>query len=357
MQGALAVVLVLGALIFFHELGHFLVARMLGIGVTTFSLGFGPKILGFVRGATRYQLSAIPLGGYVQLVGEGPEEELPEGFEAHQSFALRPPLHRMLVVAAGPIFNFVLAWIILFGVYAVAGKTELATSIGTVQAESAAEAAGIQTGDRITGIDGTPIHFWTEMTERIGANHGEPMDLTILRDGNEIHISITPRMAQRRSIFGETITTPMLGVGSGGEIETLPLSVGNALTAGAVDTWGYITLTVKALVKIVERVIPLDTVGGPIMIAQLVSQGAEQGIVSVLMLAAIISVNLGLINLFPIPVLDGGHILFCTFEMLFRRPVPLKWQAMTQRLGIVFLVLLMGLAIFNDILRLFNSPS
>lgn len=357
MQGALAVVLVLGALIFFHELGHFLVARVLGIGVKTFSLGFGPKLFGVKKGPTDYQLSAVPLGGYVQLVGEGPDEELPEGFAEHESFALRPPLHRMAVVAAGPIFNFVLAWAVLFGVYAGAGKTELATTVGTVQEDSAAEAGGIQVGDHIVGIDGTPVHFWSQMTERIGAHDGGSMTVTVERDGETVTLDVTPRMAERKSIFGETITTPMLGVASAGEVTTLPMGVGEAVVAGAADTWGYIKLTVQALWKIIERVIPLETVGGPIMIAQLVSQGAEQGLVSVLMLTAIISVNLGLINLFPIPVLDGGHILFCAFEMVAGRPLPLRWQAMTQRLGIVFLVFLMGMAIFNDLMRLFSSSS
>ncbi len=357
MQGAIAVVLVLGVLIAFHELGHFLVARLLGIGVRTFSLGFGPKLFGIKRGPTSYQLSAVPLGGYVQLVGEAAEDDLPEGFGVQHSFALRPPLHRMLVIAAGPVFNFVLAWVVLFGIYAVQGKTELATVVGTVQENSAAAEAGIRPGDRIAAIDGVTTHFWNEMTEVIGSNTGSPMDVTIVRDGAETHIRVTPRMAERRSIFGETITTPMLGVGSAGEIETLPLSLGGAVIEGARDTWNYIVLTLKALWKIVVRVIPLDTVGGPIMIAQLVSQGAEQGIVSVLMLTAIISVNLGLINLFPIPVLDGGHILFCSLEMLFGRPVPLKWQAMTTRMGIVLLVFLMGMAIFNDLLRIFSAPS
>jgi regulator of sigma E protease len=357
MQGAFAVILVLGALIFFHELGHFLVARLLRIGVKTFSLGFGPRLLAFDRGRTRYQLSLVPLGGYVQLVGESAEDDQPDGFTAAENFSLRPPLHRMLVVAAGPVFNFVLAWVVLFGIYATAGKTEMATTVGSVQAESAAEAAGILPGDRIVALDGAPVHFWNDMTERIGASQGRPMEVTVERDGATLVMEVTPRLAQRRSIFGETITTPMLGVGSAGELATLPMHAGSALIEGARDTWGYIVLTFNALVKIVERVIPLETVGGPIMIAQLVSQGAEQGIVSVLLLTAIISVNLGLINLFPIPVLDGGHILFFALEMVFRRPVPERWQVMTTRLGIVFLVALMGLAIFNDILRLFTAPS
>jgi regulator of sigma E protease len=357
MQGAFAVILVLGALIFFHELGHFLEARLLRIGVKTFSLGFGPRLLAFDRGRTRYQLSLVPLGGYVQLVGESAEDDQPDGFTAAENFSLRPPLHRMLVVAAGPVFNFVLAWVVLFGIYATAGKTEMATTVGSVQAESAAEAAGILPGDRIVALDGAPVHFWNDMTERIGASQGRPMEVTLERDGATLVMEVTRAWPRGAPSSAKSSPRPCSAWGSAGELATLPMHAGSALIEGARDTWGYIVLTFNALVKIVERVIPLETVGGPIMNAQLVSQGAEQGIVSVLLLTAIISVNLGLINLFPIPVLDGGHILFFALEMVFRRPVPERWQVMTTRLGIVFLVALMGLAIFNDILRLFTAPS
>ncbi|BBD08633.1 RIP metalloprotease RseP [Desulfovibrio ferrophilus] len=355
MQGTIAVILVLGALIFFHELGHFIVARLLGVGVKAFSLGFGPKLVGFRRGQTDYKLSLIPLGGYVSLLGEGgDEEDLPEGFTREESFALRPPLHRMMVVAAGPIFNFVLAWFILWGLFFVEGKMDLKPVVGTVQESSAAQIAGLQPGDFITAIDGEPVIFWKEMTTLIQESEGRTLLFTVDRDSQQIDIQITPRLAENTNLFGETITTPMVGIGSRGDVVTQPMSFGEAMTEGGMQTLNYIKVTLQALIKIVERAIPLDTVGGPIMIAQLVSDGAEQGLTSVLFLTAIISVNLGLINLFPIPVLDGGHILFCGLEMIFRRPVSEKWQIITTRLGIMFLVMLMGLAIFNDLYRLFS---
>lgn len=357
MQGTIAVILVLGALIFFHELGHFLVARLLGIGVKTFSLGFGPKLFGFTRGRTEYKLSTVPLGGYVSLVGEGGEEDLPEEFTEAESFALRPPLHRMLVVAAGPVFNFVLAWFILWGLFFAQGKMDLKPVVGLVQEGSAAQAAGILPDDSITAIDGEKVIFWREMTARIQESGGRTLTMTVERGDELLDIRVTPRLAERKNIFGETVATPMVGIGSRGDVVTMPLGFGESLVEGAVQTWNYIDLTLQALVKIVVRTVPLDTVGGPIMIAQMVSKGAQEGLASVLFLTAIISVNLGLINLFPIPVLDGGHILFCTLEMILRRPVSERVQVATTRMGILFLVLLMGLAIFNDLYRIFAPPA
>ncbi|MBU1002051.1 MAG: RIP metalloprotease RseP [Proteobacteria bacterium] len=355
MQGTIAVILVLGALIFFHELGHFIVARLMGIGVKAFSLGFGPKLLGFRHGQTDYKLSLIPLGGYVSLLGEGgAEDDLPEGFTREESFALRPPLHRMLVVAAGPIFNFMLAWFILWGLFFSQGKMDLKPVVGTIQEASAAQIAGIQPGDVITAIDGEPVIFWKEMTVMIQESEGRTLHFSLDRDGRIIELQVTPRLSENKNLFGEIISTPMVGIGSRGDVVTQPMSFGDAMVEGGVQTLDYIKVTLQALLKIVTRSIPLDNVGGPIMIAQLVSDGAAQGLASVLFLTAIISVNLGLINLFPIPVLDGGHILFCGLEMIFRRPVSERWQIITTRMGIVFLVMLMGLAIFNDLYRLFS---
>lgn len=352
MQGPIAIILVLGALIFFHELGHFLAARALGIGVRTFSLGFGPKLFSFKRGQTSYQLSVIPLGGYVQLLGENTEDDLPEGFTREESFALRPPLHRMFVVAAGPIFNFILAWFIYSGIFMSTGLIELTPSIGGVQPESAAEIAGIEVGDVVTEVNGAPIQLWREMATAIQASEGEPLDFTLRRDDESLNVSVVPRMMERKNLFGEVISTPMVGVSSSGETVTLPLDYGDAFIEGGVQTWEIIELTMRGIGKLIERVVPLDTVGGPIMIAQMVNQQAKRGLLEVMFLTAIISINLGLLNLFPIPVLDGGHILFLTFEMIFRKPVPEKWQIITTRIGIILLISLMVLATYNDIYRL-----
>lgn len=349
---AIAILLVLGALIFFHELGHFLVARVFGMGVQAFSLGFGPRLTGFRSGKTDYRLSAIPLGGYVQLVGEAAGEPLPEGFEDKESFSQRPPWQRILVVAAGPVFNFVLAWAIYTGLLWFHGQQELLSVVGAVQAETPAQAAGVQAGDRILSVNGQPIRYWFDLAEAIRVSQGKPMALTLERESGQVELLVTPKLLKRKTIFGEEVMAPMIGVVASGETESIPLGPRSAFLAGLDQTWAVISLTFEGLVKMVERVIPLDNIGGPIMIAQMVHKQSEAGFSNVLALTALISINLGLLNLLPIPVLDGGHILFCTIEMVIRRPVTVRIQQIAVRLGVAFLLGLMALAVYNDIARL-----
>jgi len=353
-QSTLAIILVLGALIFFHELGHFLVARIMGIGVNAFSLGFGPRIWKKTIGLTEYRLSAFPLGGYVQLVGEHTDDELPEKFSEIQSFALRPPWQRMLVVAAGPIFNFILAWFIYWGIFWAQGQMELLPRIGTIQPESPALAAGIEANDLVTAVDGTPLTYWKDLAGAIQKSQGNPLRLTIIRNGTQVQVSVTPHLQEQTNLFGEKKQVPMVGITASGDTITLELSPLEAASAGVIQTWRLSKLTLQGLIKLVERVVPLDNIGGPIMIAQMVSQQAHEGIVNLLALTALISINLGLLNLLPIPVLDGGHILFFAIEWIRRKPLDERLQNITMRIGLSFLIALMGLAIFNDIWRQFN---
>ncbi|WP_462323347.1 RIP metalloprotease RseP [Desulfoplanes sp.] len=350
----LAIILVLGALIFFHELGHFLVARSMNIGVKAFSLGFGPRIWKKTWGETEYRLSALPLGGYVQLVGENVDDELPEGFLPGQSFALRPPWQRMLVVAAGPVFNFILAWLIYWGIFFAQGQTQLLPTIGDILPDSPAQAAGIEPGDQITAVDGRPITYWQDLSRAIQASRGNALALAIDRQTSLVTVQVTPHLQERKNIFGETKMVPMVGITAAGETTTIKLSPLEAGWEGMAQTWALSKLTFQGLVKLVERVVPLDNIGGPIMIAQMVGQQAHEGLVNLLAITALISINLGLLNLLPIPVLDGGHILFCLIEMVRRRPLDERLQQITMRLGLAFLLALMGLAIFNDIWRQFN---
>ena len=350
----LAIILVLGALIFFHELGHFLVARSMDIGVKAFSLGFGPRIWKKTWGQTEYRLSAVPLGGYVQLVGEHREDDVPEGFSQDQSFAQRPPWQRMLVVAAGPVFNFILAWFIYWGIFWAQGQTELLPQIGEVQEESPAQIAGIMAGDVVTGVNDVPTTYWQDLSEAIRRSDGATLHLSILRNGEVHNLKVTPNLQERKNIFGETKMVPMVGIIAAGETTTIELSFLGAAAAGATQTWELSKLTFQGLVKLVERVVPLDNIGGPIMIAQMVGRQAHEGMVNLLAITALISINLGLLNLLPIPVLDGGHILFCAIEWIRRRPLDERLQNITTRMGLAFLLALMGLAIFNDIWRSFN---
>jgi regulator of sigma E protease len=352
MQSTIAIVLVLGGLIFFHELGHFLVARALGIGVKVFSLGFGPKLAGFSRGKTRYQLSLVPLGGYVQLAGESPEQPLPEEFAERESFTLRPSWQRMLVVAAGPIFNLVLAWFIYSGLFLVHGQMELLPVVGQVNESTPAERAGIRSGDRVLEVDGNKIEFWQDMAGSIRESGGRTLLFKVVRDREVLDLKIQPEMRVQKNIFGEDVEIPLIGVTASGETIAIPLHGGSAAWAGLVRSWDVISLTAQGIMKLVGRVIPFENVGGPILIAQLISKQTEQGLSSVLALAAIISINLGLLNLLPIPVLDGGHIIFYALETIFRRPVNRRVQEITTKVGLILLITLFALVLYNDLQRL-----
>jgi regulator of sigma E protease len=357
MTGAIAVILVLGGLIFFHELGHFVFARLFGVGVKVFALGFGPRIAGVKRGKTDYRLAAVPLGGYVAMVGEGPGEELPEGFTREESFATKPAWQRMIIVAAGPISNFLLAFLIFWLLLTVWGRTELAPVIGGVQEDSPAAEAGIEPGDRIVSIDGEEVVFWKDMSEIISASDGETLNVTVKRDGEMETVMVTPEKRTWTNIFGEEKKRFMFGVVAAQETVSVEMDAGSAFVGAFQQTWEVVVLTVQGVKKMIEQVIPLDQLGGPIMIAQIVSEGAKQGVAAVLALAALISVNLGLLNLLPIPVLDGGHILFFAIESITGRPVSERVQGWTIRIGLALLLALMGFAIYNDIQRIISAPN
>lgn len=359
----IAVIVVLGGLIFFHELGHFLMARALGMGVITFSLGFGPKILKHKWGKTEYALSLVPLGGYVSLVGESDAADLPEGFTQKESFALRPAWQRFLVIAAGPVANIFLAWALCWTLAYGWGTPVLQPVVGAVQADSPAFRAGLQPGDRIESIDGKNVESWEAMSSAIAASDGRPMEMRILRHAKENGpdagagmgeetIVITAEKSIRKTIFGEDETAWLIGVRAGNAVTSRPEGFWAAAGAGAAQTWNMVSLTWQSFVKLAQRVVPLDQVGGPIMIAQMVGEQAHQGLPGLLALAALISVNLGILNLLPVPVLDGGQLVFCLYEMIFRRPVPPKAQDFATRIGLVLLIALMIFATFNDVWRL-----
>ena len=354
MLSFLAVILVLGGLIFFHELGHFLIARAFGMGVSVFSLGFGTRLVGLKRGKTEYRISAFPLGGYVQLVGESPGAELPDGFTQAESFAVRAPWQRMLVVLAGPVFNFILAWLIFWGLSWVHGTQELLPVIGQVTNASAAHEAGLLSGDQVLMIDGQEIAVWPDLVNHIEANQGSPLHLTILRNRTQFSLDITPRMQEKRNLFGEVKIMPMLGIAPKGEIVARELSFMAASWHGARQIWEVSGLMVMGIVKLIERVIPWTDMGGVILISEMIHQEAQNGLASLLALTALISINLGVLNLLPIPVLDGGHILFFFLEMVTGKPLSPTVQNAALRIGMTLLLMLMIFATINDILRHFR---
>jgi regulator of sigma E protease len=352
--GAIAVVLVLGGLIFFHELGHFLMARALGIGVKAFALGFGPRIFSFTWGMTEYRLCAVPLGGYVMLAGESPDADEDPAFPKNLLFSARPVWQRMAVVASGPIANFLLAWGLYWALFASQGQMGLAPVIEQVLPDSPAAQADIKPGDTVLAVDGHAIIFWEELTELVQKSEGRTLALDIKRGKERVKVSVAPEMRPRKNIFGETVSSPMMGIVAAKQIISVELDAAQSLKVSGKETWRAVVNMVTALIKMIERVIPADSIGGPILIAQLISKEAQTGLVGLIALTAALSANLGFVNLLPIPVLDGGHLVIFSLEAVLRKPLSLRARAAAIRVGIAMLAALMILATYNDLRRLFQ---
>ncbi len=349
----LSTIIVLGILVFVHELGHFLLAKRLGVGVLTFSLGFGPKILGRKIGETQYQISVVPLGGYVKLIGENPEEEVKEE-DRGRSFSLQPIWKRALIVSAGPFFNFFLAVLLFSSVNLFMGIPVSPTpKIGEVSVGFPAYEAGLKKGDLVLSIDGEEVSKWDDLSRIIRGSQGKELHLKVKRNGEILDIRVAPKATIQKNLFGEEIQTFLIGITPAEEMTLKKVSAPIAIGTGFLQTWNGIKLTVLGIVKLIQRVIPAKEIGSPIMIAKLAGEQAKKGVMSLALFTAIISINLGIINLFPIPILDGGHFLFLGLEAVLRRPVSIKKMEIAQQIGLVFIILLMLFAIRNDVMRYF----
>ena len=342
---------VLGILIFVHEFGHFIVARRLGVGVTKFSFGFGPKLAGFTRGETEYLISAIPLGGYVKLVGENDEEEVsPE--ERDKAFYGKPVWVKMAIVSAGPIANLVFAFLVFWVVFQ-GGVPALTPKVGDVMPDTPAARAGIEAGDLVVRIGERDITTWEELAAGIQeSGAGKELAMTVRRGEKEIQVTVIPEIREGLSIFGEKIDGPKIGVVASKEVIHRKINPVAAIGRAAGETWRIITLTVLTVVKLVMRVLPSDTLGGPILIAQIAGDQARQGISPFAYFLGLLSVNLGILNLLPIPILDGGHLLFFSIEALRRKPLSPQVRMMAQHVGLAVILMLTALVFYNDIARL-----
>jgi regulator of sigma E protease len=349
MQTILSAVIVLGILIFVHELGHFLFAKLFGVRVEKFSLGFGPKLLGRKIGETEYLVSAFPLGGYVKMTGEGGDDGVPEG-DHERSFAEKHPFQRMVIVAAGPLFNLFFA-LLLFIVVFMLGVPTPTSRIGNVVKNKPAIRAGLKPNDIVTSINGKQIRKWTDLSREIQAGGGRPVDMVVKRGTSTLAFRVMPEVASYKNLLGDTVTSPLIGVEVSNEVVTERFGPVQSVIKGGQQTWNVVKLTVVSLGKIVSRAIPMDNIGGPIMIAKMAGQQASEGVVNFLAFMALLSVNLGILNLLPVPILDGGHLAFYATEMLTGRPVSLKVREIAQQFGLVLLVGLMVLAFYNDIMR------
>lgn len=347
-----AAVVGLGLLIVFHEFGHFLLAKLSGVGVLTFSVGFGPKLWVIKKGETEYALSAFPLGGYVKMVGEDPDEEVPQS-QIEKSFAHKSLLKRIAIVVAGPGFNLLLAVLLLTVVYTFYGVPVMSTQVSGVEKGSPAEKAGIVKGDRIVAIDGSEVTEWEDLSTRIKASGGKALGFQIRRGTETVNVTVQPSKKENRNIFGELKDDWMIGIGSQVSIEKG--KPGLAVVKAVYQTYDYAKLTLVAFYKMIVGDVSPRNIGGPILIAQLAGQQAQEGLGSFLAFLAVLSINLGVLNLLPVPVLDGGHLLFFLVEAVIRKPVSLRYREMAQQVGICLLGLLMIYAFYNDILRFFEK--
>ena len=440
-------VVVIGILILVHELGHFFVARWTGVGVERFSIGFGPVLLRWRGQETEYVLSAIPMGGYVKMVGE--ENPLEGGggpaVEASKAFASKPLWARFLIVFAGPAMNLVLAVVIFAVVLATLGRAVWPAVVGKVTESSPAAAAGLRTADTIVAVDGRPVAYWEDLDRAIAQSNGRPLELRVRREGGELTMAVTPRLRavpdpifrEPREVWdlgaGPQLLPAITSVGPGSPAERAGLKPGDVVIAvagqtlythedlleairtrpgqsfelrverdgtpltltvtpepvtertpageelvvgkiqaglapkavkfepyppltaagqGAVKTWDMTVLTAKGLWKLVTRQLELSNIGGPIQIATETTRQANEGLVSVAVFVAIISVNLAVLNLLPIPMLDGGHLLFFLIEAILGRPLSLRKREVAQQVGFVLLMMIMVFALYNDLTRL-----
>ncbi|MDI6744032.1 MAG: RIP metalloprotease RseP [Thermodesulfovibrionales bacterium] len=439
-------IVLLGILIFVHELGHFLFAKKLGVRVLKFSLGFGPKVIGRKYGDTEYLVSAVPLGGYVKMLGEEPGDELKEEDKPF-AYNYQPVWKRFLIVFSGPVFNLFFAAAIFFVVF-LSGVPVPKPYAGKVMENSPAAAAGLMTGDRIAAINDKTVFGWDDIDVSVNESRGEKLLFKIEREGKIIELPVTPEKKMVKNIFGENTEVmdigimPLLypevgevmknavaekaGIKKGDrivEIESAPIKTWHDMTAiihgspekslrlkikrdenfleltvtpekktfkypdgaekhigligivpagnnlikkynplkaaslGVKRTWDMVVLTFVGVVKLIQRIVPAETLGGPIMIFQMAGQQASLGIMNFFLFMAVISINLGVLNLLPIPILDGGHILFLGIEAVRRKPLSEKVMMIAQRIGLAIIITLMVFAFYNDIMRFISGKT
>jgi len=349
-----ALVVVLGVLIFFHELGHFLVARLFGVGVEKFSLGFGPKLVGKTIGITDYRISAIPLGGYVKMVGEEPDAEVDPG-DIPISFTHKHVFKRILIVAAGPFFNILLAVMIFFILFQISGLLILKPVIGEVKEDTPAQRGGLAQDDLILAIDGVAVESWEDMAQIITASDGNILELSVRRGETDRFVNVAPELKTFKNIFNEDIERYVIGITASGEVISKDLTLLQAFWHSIIQTYDIAALTIKSVVKLIQGTLSPKTLGGPIMIAQMAGQQAKAGMANLVFFIALISINLAILNFLPIPVLDGGHLLFFFIEAIIGRPVSIRVREIAQQAGIFVLILLMIYVFYNDITRVFFS--
>jgi regulator of sigma E protease len=358
---------VLTIVVFFHEFGHFLIARLAGVKVVAFSLGFGPELVGFNdRHGTRWKISAVPLGGYVKFFGDENAASVPDRAaiaamseaDRQHSFVHKSVGRRAAVVAAGPIANFILAIVIFAGIFTFYGQPFMSARVDKVLPGSAAATAGFQSGDVVLSIDGKPIKSFSDMQRIVSDSAGRKLEIGVKRHDKIITLAATPQLKEVKDPFGNAHRMGVLGISRSMSANDLKLKRASPLAAirlGAQETWFVVDRTLSYIGGVVTGREAADELGGPIRIAQISGQVASVGLVALLHLTAVLSVSIGLLNLFPIPLLDGGHLLFYSVEALRGRPLSERAQELGFRIGLAIVLMLMIFATFNDIVHLTTS--
>lgn len=360
--GLPAFLFVITLVVFFHELGHFLVARAFGVKVDTFSVGFGKEIVGRNdRSGTRWKISWLPIGGYVKFAGDADAASRPDVEAARTMSAteregvlmFKPLYQRALVAAAGPVANFILAIVMLTGILMYTGHAMVAPVVGQVTQGMPAAQAGIRTGDRIIRIDQTAITDFQQLPEIISVSNGtSPLAVGISRAGHDMTLWITPRRIKTRDILGNSINQMAIGISARGPATRAPYGPVGAFAAACEETGNIMKTTVLTIAQMVTGHGGVDQLSGPVGIAKVTRQVADIGFLPLLNLVAILSVSIGLANLFPIPLLDGGHLLYYACEAVLGRPLGERAQDVGFRLGLVLVLGLMLLTTWNDLVRL-----
>ena len=355
---------VLTIVVFFHELGHFLVARWCGVKVLTFSIGFGPELFGFNdRHGTRWKVSAIPLGGFVKFFGDDNAASVPDTealanmteAERKVSFVHQGVASRAAIVVAGPLANFLLAIVIFAGLFTIYGKQSTLPRVDTIQADSAASTAGFEPGDLVLTIDGRAIESFADMQRIVSTSAGEVLTIAVERGGTQVTLKAMPTLKEVKDAFGNVHRIGVLGISRSlapDDMKFQPVNPLKAVELGISETWFVIDQTMTYIGRVVAGRQSADQLGGPIRIAQVSGQVASAGMSALMHLAAVLSVSIGLLNLFPVPLLDGGHLLFYAIEATRGRPLSERAQEMGFRIGLAIVVMLMIFATFNDIVHI-----
>ncbi|RJT36167.1 RIP metalloprotease RseP [Mesorhizobium waimense] len=353
---------VLTVVVFVHEMGHYLIGRWCGIGVKAFSIGFGPELFGFNDShGTRWKLSAIPLGGYVKFVGDmnatssqpsAEDMETLSDAEREVAFHTQPIWKRAATVVAGPLFNFLLTIAVFAVLFSVYGRPVLEPTVAEVRADSPAARAGIKPGDRFVSVDGSKIETFADVQRLVSGRSGDAITFTMLRDGKEVTVTATPELMEQEDALGNKVKVAVIGVANNTELgqpRLITYSPVGAVGAAVEETGHVIQRTGQFLQRFVAGREDKCQLGGPIKIAKMSGQAAKLGFEWLVQLVAFLSVGIGILNLLPIPPLDGGHLLFYGVEAVIRRPVSERMMEMAYRVGLILVLGFMGFVFWNDL--------